>query len=550
MTYKALYRKYRPLVFDDVIGQDSIVKTLKTEIVSGRFSHAYLFTGSRGTGKTTCAKILAKAVNCQSPRNGDPCLTCEICKGIEEETILDIIEIDAASNNGVDNIRQIRDEATFMPVKCRYRVYIIDETHMLSTGAFNALLKIMEEPPEHVIFILATTEVHKVPATILSRCQRFDFRRISADTIAERLLQIAQAENIHLEEQAAKLIGHLADGAMRDALSLLDKCVSVGEDITAEQVKELVGLVDKSYLFTLAEKVLDKDIAGLLTEVDELYAQSKDLSLLCEDLIAFFRDILIIKSAGNYSQLLGCDDETLGRYEALAAKLTAAQVLFYIDTISESYNRLSRVSSVKTELELCLITLCSENLAKSNEALLSRITKLENQLAGLQSGAVRLPPPTSGKPEAGTALPQKEAAVEKAPIPAPQADDELIPPPVEADEEASDAAGVFPQWPEVLLKLTEINPALHGALIGSNAYEQGDLMLIDTQNEMFFKLIRSSSMAKKTLREALQFVTGKVYRLGPYKKSKTETNDDTPKTDGLETLRQMAMDAGIPVDET
>lgn len=265
--YKVLYRKWRPQVFADVVGQPQVTITLKNELMAGRIAHAYLFTGSRGTGKTTCAKILAKAVNCLDLHDGDPCGNCEICRGIESGSVMDIVEIDAASNNGVDNIRMLREEANFTPAAAKYRVYIIDEVHMLSTGAFNALLKTLEEPPEHVIFILATTEVHKLPATILSRCQRFDFRRIPPQEIAGRLTYVAEQENAVLEEQAGLLLARLADGALRDALSLLDQCLGRSKQVTLEVVQETVGLVGRDHLFALSEAVRGHDSSSALVRV-------------------------------------------------------------------------------------------------------------------------------------------------------------------------------------------------------------------------------------------------------------------------------------------
>ncbi|MDO5448424.1 MAG: DNA polymerase III subunit gamma/tau [Clostridia bacterium] len=282
--YQALYRKWRPQVFADVVGQDHITTTLMNEIETGRHSHAYLFTGSRGTGKTTCAKIFAKAVNCEHPINGDPCNECETCKGIDSGAIMDVIEIDAASNNGVDNIRDIRDEANFTPVNGKYRVYIIDEVHMLSTGAFNALLKTLEEPPAHVKFILATTEVHKLPATILSRCQRFDFKRITPEDIAKRLAYVAGEEGLELEADAAMLIARLADGALRDALSILDQCIGHSRHITLDVVNATVGLAGKEYLFALSASILNKDSASALAQINTLHNNSCDMERLCNEL--------------------------------------------------------------------------------------------------------------------------------------------------------------------------------------------------------------------------------------------------------------------------
>ncbi len=294
--YQALYRKYRPKNFDEVVGQEHITSVLKQEIASGRIGHAYLFTGSRGTGKTSCSKIIAKAVNCPHPQDGNPCGVCDICRGIDDGSILDVTEIDAASNNGVDNIRDLREEANFTPAVTKYRVYIIDEVHMLSIGAFNALLKIMEEPPEHVIFILATTEVHKIPATILSRCQRFDFKRISPQVIAQRVIEVCQRENIDIQLPAAELIGRLAEGGMRDALSLLDVCSSSSEQITVEQVRQSAGLAVSDSLFAIGDAVLAQDIPAVLQEIDRMFANSVDFEKMCVQLISHYRGLMMAKA--------------------------------------------------------------------------------------------------------------------------------------------------------------------------------------------------------------------------------------------------------------
>ena len=289
--YQALYRKYRPKNFDEVVGQEHITSVLKQEIASGRIGHAYLFTGTRGTGKTSCSKIIAKAVNCPHQQDGNPCGVCDICRGIDDGSILDVTEIDAASNNGVDNIRQLREEANFTPAVTNYRVYIIDETHMLSTGAFNALLKIMEEPPEHVIFILATTEVQKVPVTILSRCQRYDFARITADDIAGRLRYVAEQEKIDLDPNAAQLIGRLADGAMRDALSILDTCAGVDNKVDEALVRRMAGVTDRGYLFEISDAIAARDSVAALEKISALRQQSVDMRRLCMELAGHYRNL-------------------------------------------------------------------------------------------------------------------------------------------------------------------------------------------------------------------------------------------------------------------
>lgn len=535
--YKALYRKYRPMVFDDVVGQQPITQTLKNEIENNRFSHAYLFTGSRGTGKTTCAKILAKAINCENLQFGDPCLKCEVCKGIEQGDILDIIEIDAASNNGVDNIRQLRDEANFTPVRCKYRVYIIDEVHMLSTGAFNALLKIMEEPPEHVVFILATTEVHKIPATILSRCQRFDFRRIQIPKIKERLLAVAEQEKIKIDSEAAELLARLADGGMRDALSLLDKCAITGERITAELVRELVGILDNQNLFDLFSSVAQGDTAKVLTFVDEMYNQSKDMRKFCEDFLQLCRNVLVIKTCGKECQLINCDEKELHNLELLSQGVTPETLLGYMDILSDCKNRLSRAVFAKTEVEMCLLKLCQPNLASEDSPLLARVRALEDQMKLWGNG--ELPAITQPKQPS----PKNNSVAKNAP---PSKQEQSLPQKTQEKKEIATVQG-FEKWPEVVEKISKSNPALYGTLVGSRAFEQGDVMLIDATDEMFLKLVRENEHAKECMRQALKIVTGKTYRLGPYKQKNTQkqAEEENP----LDAFLNDAAKAGIPIHE-
>ncbi|MDE6767469.1 MAG: DNA polymerase III subunit gamma/tau, partial [Eubacterium sp.] len=307
--YQVLYRKYRPKSFSDVYGQDHVISTLKNEIRENRISHAYLFTGSRGTGKTTCAKILAKAVNCENSADGEPCNACEVCRGLDGGTIYDVVEIDAASNNGVDNIRDLREEANYTPTRGRYRVYIIDEVHMLSTGAFNALLKTLEEPPAHVIFILATTEVHKLPATILSRCQRFDFKRIQPETMAVRLKEVASLEGMTLADDAATLIARIADGALRDGLSILDQCSSRNKNIDSQLVSQVAGLAGREVLHKLTNCVNDKNSSAAMEIIAELYQNSYDMERLCVEMINHFRNFLIVKTVKKSRELIVCTDD-------------------------------------------------------------------------------------------------------------------------------------------------------------------------------------------------------------------------------------------------
>jgi len=520
--YQALYRKWRPRTFDDVVGQEHITTTLKNEIAQGKMSHAYLFCGSRGTGKTSCSKILAKAANCPNQTDGNPCNHCDICRGIDADSILDVTEIDAASNSGVDNIRDLREEAGFTPVTTRYRVYIIDETHMLSTGAFNALLKIMEEPPPHVLFVLATTEIHKVPATILSRCQRFDFHRISSGVIADRLRYIAGEEGLVLLEDAASLIAKLADGGMRDALSLLDMCVNTGGDITAETVTAAAGLVDKGYLFQIAGAVSGGNAAEALAVLEGLWEKSIDYQRLCEQLIGFYRNVMVIKSVRDATELVACLPDEMTQYKAQAAALSMPQILYSLTTLQNTLARMSRTAQRRTELELGLMRLADPSLDTSAEALLSRIDSLER--------AVR-----SGK--SPQALPREAA-------PGPASGEKPPPPPSEAEIEKTPVEPLD-GWQEILEVLKGKNKALYGTLVDSSAYVGGGLLLVDAGDSMFSRMVRGDSYAKESLRAAVEAVTGQKYRLGPYNADKYKVSAKAEEQ--LEGILKQAKDLGVDV---
>ena len=375
--YKVLYRKYRPQYFADVVGQPQVTVTLKNELMRGRIAHAYLFTGSRGTGKTTCAKILARAVNCLHPKDGDPCGECEICRGLEDGSILDVVEIDAASNNGVDSIRSLIEESNFTPATARYRVYIIDEVHMLSVAAFNALLKTLEEPPPHVIFILATTEVHKLLPTILSRCQRFDFKRIAPEDIAGRLEDVAQRENAQLDHDAALLIARVADGALRDALSLLDQCLGRDRHVTLDIVNQTAGVAARDYLAALAQDIVHQDAAHALEAIDGLHRESKDMSRLCEEMAEYFRGLMLIKTMKDASRLVLCSPQELEVMTGQALALSLSTILHGLDTFEETLHKM-RYANQRAELEMAFVKLCSPQLDTSPEALLRRLEALEN----------------------------------------------------------------------------------------------------------------------------------------------------------------------------
>ena len=355
--YRALYRKWRPQRFEDVVAQRGIVTALRNQVASGRVGHAYLFTGVRGTGKTTCAKIFAKAVNCLHPKDGDPCGECEICKGIDNGSILDVVEMDAASNNGVDDIRDLRDETAYTPSACHYKVYIIDEVHMLSTAAFNALLKTLEEPPAHVIFILATTEIQKVPATILSRCQRYDFTRIGPEDIAQRVEYIAGQEGLELTTDGAELISRLADGAMRDALSILDTCAGVTAKIDADVVRRMAGVTDRSYLFRISDALEAQDGAAALAQLAALRQQSVDVKRLTEELIAHYRALMLAALPGGQSLLSGVSPEEEAQYLEKGPQLGQREAVRAIRTLGNALEHMTRGSDQRIELELALFTL-------------------------------------------------------------------------------------------------------------------------------------------------------------------------------------------------
>ena len=379
--YQALYRKYRPQTFDDVVGQSAVTQTLKTQLSANKLSHAYLFTGSRGTGKTSSAKILAKAVNCENPQDGNPCNCCRSCQAIDSGSCMDVLEIDAASNNGVDNVRDLRDDAIYTPSQVKMRVYIIDEVHMLSISAFNALLKIIEEPPEHLLFILATTELHKVPATILSRCQRFAFRRISQEDIAARLQYVAYQENIDMDESAARVLARLADGGMRDGLSLLDQCASATTgELTADKVYACLGIAGIQESGKLMEHIANQDTKSALALMNRFYAEGKDMGALLDELACLCRDFMILKTAPaeGISLLSGVASES--QTQALAQKFSVGELVRMLNLIQSTVSGFTRSASRRMDAELCIVNLCHPDLDTDMQSLLARLTRMEDQL--------------------------------------------------------------------------------------------------------------------------------------------------------------------------
>ncbi len=545
--YQVLYRKYRPKVFSDVVGQEHITTTLAKEIETGKLSHAYLFTGSRGTGKTTCAKILSKAVNCLHPIGGNPCNECEVCQGIESGAILDIAEIDAASNNGVDNIRDIREEINFTPASCKYRVYIIDEVHMLSIGAFNALLKTLEEPPAHVKFILATTEVHKLPVTILSRCQRFDFRRVTPEAMAQRMNYIASQEGFTVTEEALSLIARIADGGMRDALSLLDQCIGHGDTIDADLVCSVAGMTGKDHLFSLASTVNEKNSAMALELISDLHGKSCDMERLCSDMINHFRNLMIVKTVRSAESLLVCTADELQQYKDQSSKFTLENILYCISLLQDAIANIKRGVNRRTEMEMTFIKLSTPSLTADSENLLRRIADLENKIKGgsFVSAPITSQAPTEAKEETA---PTVQASI---PISA-QAEATQTPPTPQEDipfpeEESLTSESELP-WAEILQELTKLNMPLWGVLNGSSAVIQGDFVLIKSDNPTLSAFIKTGTNARD-IKTAIKNIMGRAYRLGLYNASAQQsTAPSQPKKDPLENLIGRARDMGINVD--
>lgn len=554
--YQVLYRKYRPKVFADVYEQEHVTSTLKNEIKENRIAHAYLFTGSRGTGKTTCAKILAKAVNCENSVDGEPCNECEVCKGLDSGTIYDVVEIDAASNNGVDNIRDLREEANYTPSRGKYRVYIIDEVHMLSTGAFNALLKTLEEPPAHVIFILATTEVHKLPATILSRCQRFDFKRIQPETMSVRLKQVAQLEGMELDDDAAILIARIADGALRDGLSILDQCAGRSKKIDSALVSEVAGLAGHEALYKLTDCICTQNSSSAMTVISELYQNSYDMERLCVEMINHLRNFLIVKTVKDSRGLIICTDDEYNSIILSAENFTLENVIFALDLFQDALTKIKTGANARVELEMAFVKLCEPKLDVNIDSLVDRISKLEravnrgvnvSQQPAVVEGAKpvvaeskqevkaekaveeikndTVPPITSSKPsiEPKALQGKKETAVNK--------------PQQTVNTDDSNTQYEFEHWGDFMDVIHKQNIALFGVLAGSRGYIRGEYFLIDSPNPTIIQFLKTPTYSK-AIKQALYDVTGQSFKLGIFKKKAT----DAPKRDLLEDLIHQAED--------
>ena len=556
--YQVLYRKYRPKVFSDVYGQDHVTSTLKNEIKNGRVSHAYLFTGSRGTGKTTCAKILAKAVNCEHNVDGEPCNECEVCKGLDNGSIYDVVEIDAASNNGVDNIRELRDETNYAPSRGKYRVYIIDEVHMLSTGAFNALLKTLEEPPAHVIFILATTEVHKLPATILSRCQRFDFKRIQPETMAVRLKEVAGLEGLSLDDDAAVLIARIADGALRDGLSILDQCAGRSKEINSDLVSEVAGLAGREAMYKLSDCIANSDSNTAMSIISDLYQNSFDMERLCVEMINHFRNFLVAKTVRKSRELIICTDDEYNTILEASKGFTVESIVFALDLFQNTLVTIKGGASARIEVEMAFIKLCEPKMDESIASLLDRVSKLENAIKSgvkVQPTQTAVPAPKEEYVPKEEPKPQPKAEPTSAPMPEPEPTPVEEEPPVQEQQPVVETPPIehrsaqpaanpnetveFTQWGDFMDVLHRTNIPLFGVLSGSNGYVRGEFFLLDSPNPAVRDFIKLP-IHSKSIKAALLEVTGVHYKLGLFKR---QTEQSAPKRDPLEDLINQAQNS-------
>ncbi len=503
-AYQALYRKWRPLVFEDVVGQKHVSETLKNSIASGRIAHAYLFCGTRGTGKTSSAKIFSRAVNCKNSKDGNPCNECEICRGIMDGSILDVYEMDAASNSGIDNIREIRDEVIYSPIDSKYKVYIIDEAHMLTTESFNALLKTLEEPPAHVIFILATTEPQKIPATIHSRCQRFDFRRIGIDDIATRLGKIVKAENIMMTPDAIELIAELADGSMRDGLSILDQCAAHSEaELRYDDVVDILGVADKREIFKIADCIFEQNTKETLLSVDEMLKKGKEVQVLFEELIMHFRLLMLCKSTDVPSDIIEKTEEMAEKYKSQADKFEINRIISIISQLSEYMLQAKRMSTPKVAAEMAVIKVCMNDCTNSVESLAEKIKKLESEIADLKSGVVKAPAATQKKTSAKD-LPKEEIA--KA---APHEDN----------------AVKWGKWTDALNRIKQESKSLYMFLFNAEALYFGDEVEIVLSSDLAYDKINTPE-GRKYLSELFTNIQGEMLNVVVSKKGNLKQRED------------------------
>lgn len=529
--YRALYRKWRPATFEDVIGQAAITDALKNQISHDKIGHAYMFTGTRGTGKTTCAKIFAKAVNCETPINGEPCCKCPTCLGIDDGSVMDVVEMDAASNNGVDDIRDLRDETAYTPSQGKYKVYIVDEVHMLSNSAFNALLKILEEPPSHVIFILATTEIHKVPATILSRCQRYDFARIPPDAIAKRLLYVASQENIQLDDAAAGLIARLADGAMRDALSILDTCAGVSSAVDEALVRRMAGVTDKSYLFDIQTAVSEKDVPKALALIAELREKSVDIKRMCDELVLHYRNLLLAGVANGSQLLTGVSAQDEQRYIEASKVVNQADALRAVKTFCEALDKMGKGTDARIELELAVFKLCGDDAPQITAQ--PTFKPAQPQAFNRQSVPEYIAP---AQPAQQAAAPVKEQPIVEE---LPKQPELPSPPPLPSGIEQQE----FEPWGRVIEAMHKKDMSIYANIKDTKAYYDGKRVLIDG-SEFFLTFIRTNKFSVEVIKQVIGEVTGAKYAIGPYKRPQTaaQQNGDT----AASTLEKLSA-AGVEV---
>lgn len=513
----ALYRKYRPKTFSRVIGQKYVVEALKNQIAAGKIGHAFLFTGTRGTGKTSCAKIFAKAVNCLHPINGEPCLECDVCKGIENESIYDVTEMDAASNNSVEDIRDVLNEVNYLPVMAKYRVYIIDEVHMLSAAAFNALLKTLEEPPAHVIFILATTEIHKVPATILSRCQRYDFTKLTVEDIAEALLEIAREENIQLTPGAAKMIATLSDGAMRDANSILDTCVSMGNYIDENTVANLVGVSKYEDIFAFTERLIAGDMAGSMLSLRELIGRSVDIRRLCEELITHFSNLLVANLVGSTAQLLNISQEKFDRLQQQAKTCSHNFISFALNCFTDALDSIAKGQNAKIAMDIAVYTMCNTQQVPQTVPVRPQIVPAPQQVVNTapvqQPAPMRQPAPV----QASVAQPALTAPQPEPQIPVSQ------PQPVKprqkqdiVSQQAEEKPVPFAYWQDVIDIIADVDIPLHSFIKNSTSYLYKSIVYIKG-NEGLNNYIRTNKEVNGIIKTAIFNACGKHYNIGGFK---------------------------------
>lgn len=564
MAYQALYRKWRPLTFDDVVGQEHITRTLKNEIVNGKLAHAYLFCGTRGTGKTSTAKILARAVNCLNPKDGNPCNECEVCRGILDESIIDVVELDGASRNKVENIRDIIDDVMFLPSVARKKVYIIDEVHMVTTQAFNALLKTLEEPPPHVLFILATTELNKIPATVLSRCQRFDFRRITNADIVARLKTILEGDGRRVTDEGLALVAELGDGSMRDSLSILDQCLGLGErEITYDDIVDIIGITDDSSLFRLAEAAAHNDGEAALKILDEVSLSGKELGVFMESLISFLRDLLIVKLVAAPEKILNVSQEKLAQMKEIAPALTREKLVRSLSLLNESVISARLSSFSRTVYELALVKLCDPSSEDSYEALLDRVAGLEKQLAegvfvrqadtaGQEDASAPqvkprqtdgdLPPweetpplPEEAPPEAGSAAfetPFGTAASE----PGAKQPAQGMP----AEENTAEGTQAVARWQEIIsyVKMNGGMPIFSHLKKAKVRNVHGKLGLVFDETGMMSKSVLSKPSNLELVQKAVREVTGEDATVACF--SQKEVGEDKTEADPLKKLEELS----------